>query len=101
MALASDPVTEQKDRLYRATWTRAVLVEENKAWLRSLPREISLELEGSRFLLRHASPWDETTYLYPDSKTLENACLEDGSVLWWDTLITPSSGQALRGEALL
>jgi predicted phosphodiesterase len=37
---------------------------ENKAWLRELPREIRLEVEGWRVLLCHGSPRSTTEYLF-------------------------------------
>lgn len=45
-------------------WTRANTTEENKAWLRELPREIRLDVEGKRVLLCHGSPRSTTEYLF-------------------------------------
>jgi predicted phosphodiesterase len=45
-------------------WTREQTTEDNKAWLRSLPREIRLEIEGFRVLLCHGSPRSSTEYLF-------------------------------------
>jgi putative phosphoesterase len=45
-------------------WTRAHTSDENKAWLRALPREIRLEVEGRRVLLCHGSPRSTTEYLF-------------------------------------
>ena len=45
-------------------WTRAHTTPENKAWLRKLPKEIRLEVEGLRILLCHGSPRDTTEYLF-------------------------------------
>jgi len=53
---------EMSERSFR--WTRRHTSEENKAWLRSLPREIRLEAEGLRVLLCHGSPRSTTEYLF-------------------------------------
>lgn len=45
-------------------WTRARTTDANKAWLRGLPREIRLEVEGRRVLLCHGSPRATTEYLF-------------------------------------
>lgn len=47
-------------------WTKAHTSEANKAWLRSLPREIRLEADGKRYLLVHGSPRRINEYLYED-----------------------------------
>jgi len=44
-------------------WTKEHTTEENKAWLRELPREIRLEIEGQQVLLCHGSPRDNSEYL--------------------------------------
>ena len=45
-------------------WTREHTTDDNKAWLRTLPREIRLEIEGKRILLCHGSPASTTEYLF-------------------------------------
>ena len=45
-------------------WTRQHTTDANKAWLRELPREIRLEIEGKKVLLCHGSPRDTTEYLF-------------------------------------
>jgi putative phosphoesterase len=45
-------------------WTREHTTDENKAWLRTLPHEIRLEIEGQRVLLCHGSPASTTEYLF-------------------------------------
>ncbi len=45
-------------------WTRDHTSDENKAWLRELPREIRFEAEGKRVLLCHGSPRETTEYLF-------------------------------------
>ena len=45
-------------------WTREHTSDANKAWLRTLPREIRLDVEGHRVLLCHGSPASTTEYLF-------------------------------------
>lgn len=45
-------------------WTRSNTSDSNKAWLRDLPREIRLDIEGLRVLLCHGSPRSTTEYLF-------------------------------------
>lgn len=45
-------------------WTREHTTEESKVWLRTLPREIRLTVEGHRVLLCHGSPRSTTEYLF-------------------------------------
>ena len=45
-------------------WTREHTSAQNKAWLRALPREIRLDVEGWRVLLCHGSPRSTTEYLF-------------------------------------
>jgi putative phosphoesterase len=47
-------------------WTKAHVTEENKAFLRSLAREIRLTFDGVRLLLVHGSPRRVNEYLYED-----------------------------------
>lgn len=47
-------------------WTKAHTSDSNKAWLRSLPREIRFEADGKRYLLVHGSPRRINEYLYQD-----------------------------------
>src|SRR5215212_9185476 len=36
-------------------------------WLERLGTDLQIDGGGRRLRLRHASPWDEETYLYPDA----------------------------------
>lgn len=56
---------------YRTDWTRQELTAENRAWLTSLPVEQGVTAGDLSIRVRHASPWDEETYLYPDSPRLD------------------------------
>ena len=66
--------------LYRTDWTKESLSEENLAWLATLSKEILIQEDGVDLFIRHASPWDEETYLYPDSPLLEKVELRDDSI---------------------
>jgi len=55
---------------YRTDWTRDRLTPENLAWLKALPVQMTFNFKAISLVLRHASPWDEETYLYPDSEAL-------------------------------
>ncbi|NIQ58347.1 MAG: hypothetical protein GWN71_34910, partial [Gammaproteobacteria bacterium] len=73
-AVEADP--EQRPR-YRIDWTRERLGPDRIRWLRALPRSMELSWDGLAIQVRHASPWDETTYLYPDSPRLEEIRLAE------------------------
>lgn len=45
-------------------WTRDHTTDDHKAWLRGLPRELRIEIEGVRVLLCHGSPRSNTEYLF-------------------------------------
>ncbi|MBI2908512.1 MAG: metallophosphoesterase family protein [Chloroflexi bacterium] len=47
-------------------WTKARVTPENRAFLRSLHKEIRFELDGRRFLLVHGSPRRINEYLFED-----------------------------------
>lgn len=63
------PAEENAD-LYRTTACRSALSFPSAEWLASLPIESTFVINGFTIILRHASPWDETTYIYPDSQEL-------------------------------
>lgn len=67
---------------YRTDWTRGRLGPENLAWLSALPVEMTFCWGGARVQVRHANPWDEELYLYPDSETsLRRIALDPGEFL--------------------
>jgi putative phosphoesterase len=45
-------------------WTRDHTTDANKAWLRELPHDLRLTVEGKRVLLCHGSPASTTEYLF-------------------------------------
>jgi len=82
-AYVTDQLIPRYDRrsAYRTDWTRRVLTTRNRTWLASLPVEVVLDLGGKHIKLRHANPWDEETYLYPDSQHLQGIRLGTHEVL--------------------
>lgn len=76
------PEKEAHRAAFRTDWTRETLHETHFAWLESLDVELRVEADGRRLRVRHASPWDEETYLYPDSHELfERIELAPGEIL--------------------
>ncbi len=60
-------------------WTKQHVSDANKAWLRSLPRQIRLEADGLRLLLVHGSPRRINEYLYKDKPDSTFARLATGA----------------------
>lgn len=60
-------------------WTKAHTTDANKAWLRSLGREIRFEADGLRFLLVHGSPRRINEYMYEDKPDLTFARIAAGA----------------------
>lgn len=58
---------EARRSAYRTDWTREVLEQDHLDWLGALPAELHFESNGATLRVRHASPWDEETYLYQDA----------------------------------
>lgn len=75
-----EPVMENR-ATYKTDWTYSNLSENNFKWLASLPVEIEISLGGRTIKIRHASPWDEETYLYPDSQFLAKIVPEQNETL--------------------
>ena len=73
------PADSGKMELYRTAWTREHLRREYCRWLSALPVEVNLCLGSKKLRVRHASPWDEETYLYPDSPLLSKIQLKRDS----------------------
>lgn len=76
----AEPNAERR-AAYATDWTREQLTSENLAWLTALPAELHLEAEGVDITVRHASPWDEETYLYPDSDRFGDVALGANEIM--------------------
>ncbi|MEO8150690.1 MAG: metallophosphoesterase family protein, partial [Bacteroidia bacterium] len=61
---------EKKSQIVRVEWTKQLLADQNFSWLKSLPQQLNFVIDDLEILVRHANPWDEEIYLYPDSKYL-------------------------------
>lgn len=81
MATGALPIPAERAGYYRIDWTRRALSREQLAWLAALPPGLELRHDGLRISVRHASPWDEATYLYPDSPALARIALAEGQWL--------------------
>lgn len=66
---------------YRCDWTRAVISESNLSWLEKLPAEAKIHVDDVIVTIRHASPWDEETYLYPDAQATREVELASNEIL--------------------
>jgi putative phosphoesterase len=89
-----------KIQAYKVEWTRTNLSQKNLSWLASLPVEKNLSLDGIKIKVRHASPWDEETYLYPDSARLSEIHLTQDEWLWVGHTHRPLSIQVGDGMLL-
>ena len=70
-----------KTLVYRTNWTRLHLADTHLRWLSSLPIEMRFCRDDLFLTVRHASPWDEETYLYKDSPQLAEVSLEGNEML--------------------
>lgn len=63
-------------------WAAQILNDENRAYLRSLPRQIVLEYENKKIYFVHGSTRSINEYLKEDSKEVEEVMLEfNGDIL--------------------
>lgn len=59
-------------------WTKQAVTEENKEFLRSLPKEIRITLSRYNILIIHGSPYRQNEYLFENTDTTYlNKMLED------------------------
>jgi putative phosphoesterase len=77
---ALEPAPE-REAAYRTEWTRQTLEPSHLQWLRGLPTTATLRFGDITLTLRHANPWDEESYLYPDSALLGHVRLDTGAIL--------------------
>lgn len=85
---------------YKVDWTKSTLTPENMEWLGSLSPEMKMDIDGWSIIMRHANPWDEEQYIYPDSDgLLEKIHLDKRTVLVLGHTHYPMSRKC--GEGLL
>lgn len=89
MATGARPVPPERAGYYRIDAARRALSREQLAWLAALPPSRELTADGVSIQLRHASPWDEETYLHPDSPALARIELPPGRWLFLGHTHTP------------
>jgi predicted phosphodiesterase len=80
MVTGAREVPPARASYYATAAARRALSADQLAWLAGLPASVRLERDGLAVEVRHASPWDEETYLYPDSD-LAGVALAEGSWL--------------------
>lgn len=76
--LQPDP---SKSIAYRTEWSRRQLDFIHLQWLKSLPVEMRFQWRNFTLIVRHASPWDEETYLYADSPGLAKLAVKENEML--------------------
>ncbi|MFT9495972.1 metallophosphoesterase family protein [Anaerosolibacter sp.] len=57
-------------------WSQEHTSEENKRWLRELPKQLWVEAENKKVILVHGSTRKNNEYLYENSKELEEIAIE-------------------------
>jgi predicted phosphodiesterase len=67
MVTGARAVPPERAAYYAVETARRALDVEQRAWLAALPPSRTLAAGDVVVDVRHASPWDEDTYLYPDS----------------------------------
>lgn len=86
-----------KSMAYRVDWTRSQLSDFNLRWLRVLPLELRFRWGNLSLIVRHASPWDEETYVYADSPCLAKIALNKEEILVLGHTHHPMLVQAGKG----
>jgi predicted phosphodiesterase len=97
MATGAIPIPPERAGYYRIHEARAALSAEALAWLAALPPSAVVARDGLTVEVRHASPWDEATYLYPDSPALGTLALAEGRCLLLGHTHHPMRVRAGRG----
>jgi putative phosphoesterase len=68
------PDGKSKDKMLSFTWAYDHVTPSTRAWLRSLPKEVRMEVGGTRLLMTHGSPDSMDEHLGPETpvKRLED-----------------------------
>ena len=85
---------------YRVDWTRSQLSGSHLRWLMTLPIELRFRWDNLSLIVRHASPWDEETYLYADSPDMAKVSLKKDEILVLGHTHHPMLIQAGNGVVL-
>ncbi len=86
--------------LYHLGFTRRHLSADNLRWLGGLPEELTFRWDALQVRVRHASPWDLVTYLYPDADALRRVVLGPGELLLLGHTHHPMERAAAAGRLL-
>jgi predicted phosphodiesterase len=97
MAMGAVPIPPERAGYYRIAEARRALPAGSLAWLAGLPPSLELACDGLTVVVRHASPWDEATYLHPDAPALRDIALAEGRWLLLGHTHYPMRVRAGRG----
>lgn len=95
--LLPDPM---KEKVYQIEWARAHLIVDHFQWIGSLPIEVRIKLGTLKLIIRHASLWDEETYLYPDAQILNSINLSENELLLIGHTHRPMLAKSGKGTIL-
>jgi putative phosphoesterase len=92
-----DKLPQAPDKRLAFQWAYDHLSPDNRAYLRSLPQEIRLEVEGQRILLTHGSPDSNDEHLTPE--TPEERLRELAQMAEADVILCGHSHQPFARQA--
>jgi putative phosphoesterase len=87
----------EHEQAYRIAWTRELLKTSHLKWLANLPNRLDLSFDDLQVTVRHANPWDEEQYLYPDSELIDQIPLKRQQVLVVGHTHRPMQRQVSQG----
>lgn len=64
-------VTPERWKSYNLNYVDRVIEGDHREWLAQLPTSRYLDLNGTRWILCHGSPWAVDEYIYPNYKAFE------------------------------
>jgi putative phosphoesterase len=96
-ALRKDQLPKAADKRLAFQWAYDHLSPENRAYLRSLPQEIRMEVGGKRILLTHGSPASNDEHLTPE--TPEERLRELAQMAQADVILCGHSHQLFARQA--
>jgi predicted phosphodiesterase len=78
MILGRLSVPPDRAGYYATEATRRALSPDQLAWLGALPASLERSWDGLAVEVRHATPWDDVTYLYADAPEVGRVSLAEG-----------------------
>ncbi len=82
MILGRLPVPPERAAYYATEPTRRALSPAQLSWLGALPAALERSWDGVAVEVRHATPWDDETYLYADAPAVGRVSLPEGGWLF-------------------